>query len=159
MRESTALSLSLSSIQQLELKHMNTFATINAGDTVRLLDTPKNRATTSLRPFIGKTFLVEKVLNTLVHCVGLRAGWAKTRFEKVHEFSGNGAQSRDFIIALKRGDKYLPAQNPRTYATKEQAHHVARLMAEKHGGRFVVFQAVAYSELPPPRTADLVELN
>lgn len=55
----------------------------------------------------------------------------------------------EYIIALKKNGKYLPATMPRTYPTESQAHAVALSMSEKHGGEFVVFKTTASFEVPP----------
>jgi hypothetical protein len=57
----------------------------------------------------------------------------------------------DYILIVKNSNgKYEPAAYPRVYATEAQAMAVGDSMAEKHGGTFVVFKAVAAVIAPPP---------
>lgn len=54
-----------------------------------------------------------------------------------------------YIISLQKPDgTLLPAEKPKQYGSDDQANKIAKLMAKKHGGRFVVFKAVSQYEMP-----------
>jgi hypothetical protein len=62
----------------------------------------------------------------------------------------------EFVLMGKSGDKYAPAETPRTYSTQAQAFRVAEKMALQHGGQFVVFKAVG--EATAPKAAATVKV-
>lgn len=54
-----------------------------------------------------------------------------------------------FIISLQDGNgTLLPAMTPKRYTSKDQAFKVAEEMSNKHGGKFVVFEAIGHYEKP-----------
>lgn len=55
-----------------------------------------------------------------------------------------------YIVIVEKNGKLAPSTTPKTYKSKEQADKVAEQMATRHGGKFYVFKAVSYTELPPP---------
>jgi hypothetical protein len=67
------------------------------------------------------------------------------------------APVREFVIMLRQHGKYLPSPEPKTFGSKSQAMKIAEIMANKHGGRFVVFETVGDAELPEPRKAAVRE--
>lgn len=133
---------------------------IEIGDTVRISDTASNRLSPRLKARVNKTYAVLDVRGSLVALDGDFRGELPVNAKRIEKVTrSNGFQSKDYIIALKEGGKYKPAETPRTYSSLEQAKGVAREMAEKHRGRFVVFAVVAYVELPKLPTPIVVELN
>jgi hypothetical protein len=134
---------------------MNKFS---IGDRVRFLANTLNSNFYITRPLIGKEYVVTDThadYGTLrVH--GLDGYFGYSRFEKVTQKTPE--QVSEFIIVLKEKGIYMPAATPRTYSSEAQAHHVAKEMAIKHGGRFVVFQTVAYAERPAVPEVKIVEI-
>lgn len=63
----------------------------------------------------------------------------------------HAAAAKTFIISLRKPDgSFAPADKPRTYPSRIRAEAVAQDMAGRHGGDFVVFEAVALASRPVP---------
>lgn len=115
-----------------------------AGDRVRCLHNCGNQFTEGKIYEVAKDYQGHGTLMVALDDRGSTTnGWAIECFEKV---SGSSAQT--FIISLRTPDGFAPAATPRTYTSREQADKVAQEMAGKHGGDFVVFQAVAVASRP-----------
>jgi hypothetical protein len=74
-------------------------------------------------------------------------GWKNDRFELVKAANETGT----FILIVKTGTKYAPAEVPRTYSSLAQAQAVAHSMAVNNpGSTFVIFKAIgeAFAEKP-----------
>lgn len=68
---------------------------------------------------------------------GLRYWWVDDVNIKLIEDSETGL----YIVVVEQDGKLAPAETPKTYKTKAQAEHVAKDMAKRHGGKFLVFKA------------------
>lgn len=61
----------------------------------------------------------------------------------------------EWVIMLQEANNdgrttLLPAAKPKTYNSEAQAYKVAGELAQKNGGRFVVFRAIGHVEAPKP---------
>jgi hypothetical protein len=66
-------------------------------------------------------------------------------------------ESGTFIVIVEEDGKLKPATTPKTYKSHAQAKHVAAEMAERHGGKFLVFRAVLEAEMPKKTKATIKE--
>jgi hypothetical protein len=66
-------------------------------------------------------------------------------------------ESGTFIVIVEEDGKLKPATTPKTYKSHAQAKRVAAEMAERHGGKFLVFRAVLEAEMPKKTKANIKE--
>jgi hypothetical protein len=66
-------------------------------------------------------------------------------------------ESSTFIVIVEEDGKLKPATTPKTYKSHDQAKRVAVEMAERHGGKFLVFRAVLEAEMPKKTKANIKE--
>jgi hypothetical protein len=66
-------------------------------------------------------------------------------------------ESGTFIVIVEEDGKLKPATTPKTYNSHAQAKRVAAEMAERHGGKFLVFRAVLEAEMPKKTKATIKE--
>lgn len=121
------------------------------GDIVRVI--PSTAVSWRLRQIIGRDVEVSEVSSSGygIFIKGLDGGGVSaTRFELVRRPSpADEIKVGTYIISLQKPDgTLLPAEKPKQYSSDEQADKIAKLMAKRHGGRFVVFKAVSQYEMP-----------
>ena len=122
-----------------------------AGDRV-VLDTNAsiNRTLGASHTYLlrDRTLTVKKSTDIFTHLEGMEEAFYTSRFKLAPDVTIEDAPVTEFIIMLHSDGMYRPATEPRKFGSKAQAIKVAQVMAEKHGGRFVVFQTVADAVMP-----------
>jgi hypothetical protein len=129
---------------------MNKF---NTGDKVELL---ASRAV-GMAASAGATAIVEEYAHGFMSIKWERngldggqndGGYHDGDFKLVPTPKARYAGISDHVLMLCESGHYKPAPEPRVYSSKAQALRVAKEMAKKHGGTFVVFKAVANAVMP-----------